>query len=90
MQTEQIKNLLIEAGAVKWEKEGHERIYIKTNEQLENIGATITDTPKYAGETRGISSNSKTYFDVKKGIFFAETGSLKNTFQELGFKAVKV
>ena len=90
MNTQEIKKALIDAGAKVWIKDEHERVYINTNEQLEAIGAKVVDSPKYAGETRGISSKSKMYFDLKKELFFVESGSMKNTINECGFKAARI
>lgn len=90
MNTQEIKQALIKAGAKAWVKDDHERIYINSNAQLEAIGAKITEQPKYSTETRGISSKSKMYFDVKKELFFVESGAMKNTINELGFKAARI
>lgn len=90
MNTQEIKKALIEAGAKAWMKDEHERIYINNNTQLESIGAKIVNSPKYSGETRGIGSKSKMYFDVKKEIFFVEDGAMKNTINEIGFKAARI
>ncbi len=90
MNTQEIKKALIEAGAKLWMKDEHERIYINSNTQLEALGAKIVNSPKYSGETRGIGSKSKMYFDVKKEIFFVEDGAMKNTINEIGFKAARI
>lgn len=90
MNTEEIKTALINTGAKVWIKDDHERIYLNSNSQLEAIGAKIVDSPKYSGETRGIASKTKLYFDVKKELFFVDSGSMKNTMNELGFKAARI
>jgi len=90
MNTQEIKKALIDTGAKIWIKDEHERIYMNNNSQIEAIGAKIVDSPKYAGETSGIGSKSKMYFDVKKELFFVETGAMKNTINEIGFKAARI
>ena len=90
MNTQEIKKALIDAGAKVWIKDEHERIYMNSNNQLEAIGAKVVNSPKYLGETRGIGSKSKMYFDVKKELFFVEDGAMKNTINEIGFKAARI
>ncbi len=89
---EELKANLIQLGAKKWQSadKKHTRIYLNSNAQLEALGAKITSTPKYSGDTKGIGSKTKLFWNEEKELFECETGSLKNTITQLGYKATRI
>lgn len=78
------KEKLIEMGGKLWEKNGLSRVYINDS-VLEKMGFKIVDVARYADEFRGLGK-AKLYYDCEKNVLITDSGSVRVSMKNSGFK----